>query len=190
MELIVRAVDVGSGNTKFVAAAVGSDIRCTSFPSVAYLYAIGAYNQNVVGSKADFGTAKRGEQAGEQSKTEHKKSNVHEAFRELFNLHQHPLPSPPSGGGDYSVRCARSNNNNAVQRRMLDCEAISSRLTCAVGFQLFLRCSATTLVNIPPRTKKRAVRRMNRGCVALIRSSRMRLVTSSWKCPSLRKPQI
>ena len=68
MELIVRAVDVGSGNTKFVAAAVGSDIRCTSFPSVAYLYAIGAYNQNVVGSKADFGTAKRGEQAGEQSR--------------------------------------------------------------------------------------------------------------------------
>ena len=88
MELIVRAVDVGSGNTKFVAAAVGSDIRCTSFPSVAYLYAIGAYNQNVVGSKADFGTAKRGEQAGEQSKTEHKKSSVHAAFRELFNLHQ------------------------------------------------------------------------------------------------------
>lgn len=36
MELIVRAVDVGSGNTKFVTAATGADIRCTSFPSVAY----------------------------------------------------------------------------------------------------------------------------------------------------------
>ena len=36
MELIVRAVDVGSGNTKFVTAAAGIDIRCTSFPSVAY----------------------------------------------------------------------------------------------------------------------------------------------------------
>ena len=36
MELIVRAVDVGSGNTKFVAAAAGTDIRCVSFPSIAY----------------------------------------------------------------------------------------------------------------------------------------------------------
>jgi plasmid segregation protein ParM len=36
MELIVRAVDVGSGNTKFVTAAAGPDIRCASFPSVAY----------------------------------------------------------------------------------------------------------------------------------------------------------
>ena len=36
MELIVRAVDVGSGNTKFITAAVGADIRCASFPSVAY----------------------------------------------------------------------------------------------------------------------------------------------------------
>ena len=36
MELIVRAVDVGSGNTKFVTAAVGTDIRCASFPSIAY----------------------------------------------------------------------------------------------------------------------------------------------------------
>jgi plasmid segregation protein ParM len=36
MELIVRAVDVGSGNTKFVTAAAGADIRCANFPSVAY----------------------------------------------------------------------------------------------------------------------------------------------------------
>jgi len=36
MDLIVRAVDVGSGNTKFVTAASGADIRCVSFPSVAY----------------------------------------------------------------------------------------------------------------------------------------------------------
>jgi plasmid segregation protein ParM len=36
MELIVRAVDVGSGNTKFVTAAASTDIRCASFPSVAY----------------------------------------------------------------------------------------------------------------------------------------------------------
>ncbi len=36
MELIVRAVDVGSGNTKLVTAAAGADIRCVSFPSIAY----------------------------------------------------------------------------------------------------------------------------------------------------------
>lgn len=36
MELIVRAVDVGSGNTKYVTGIVGTDIRCASFPSVAY----------------------------------------------------------------------------------------------------------------------------------------------------------
>jgi plasmid segregation protein ParM len=36
MELIVRAVDVGSGNTKFVTAVAGTDIRCVSFPSIAY----------------------------------------------------------------------------------------------------------------------------------------------------------
>lgn len=36
MELIVRAVDVGSGNTKFVTAATGADVRCVSFPSIAY----------------------------------------------------------------------------------------------------------------------------------------------------------
>lgn len=36
MELIVRAVDVGSGNTKFVTGVSGADIRCAAFPSVAY----------------------------------------------------------------------------------------------------------------------------------------------------------
>ena len=36
MELVVRAVDVGSGNTKFVTGVVGNEIRCASFPSVAY----------------------------------------------------------------------------------------------------------------------------------------------------------
>ena len=36
MELIVRAVDVGSGNTKLVTGVAGTDIRCASFPSVAY----------------------------------------------------------------------------------------------------------------------------------------------------------
>ena len=36
MELIVRAVDVGSGNTKYVAGVVGTEVRCASFPSVAY----------------------------------------------------------------------------------------------------------------------------------------------------------
>ena len=42
MELIVRAVDVGSGNTKFVTSSSGTDIRCTSFPSIAYPTADGA----------------------------------------------------------------------------------------------------------------------------------------------------
>lgn len=36
MNLIVRAVDVGSGNTKFVTGTADSEIRCASFPSLAY----------------------------------------------------------------------------------------------------------------------------------------------------------
>ncbi len=36
MEKIVRAVDVGSGNTKAVIGVTGGEIRCTSFPSIAY----------------------------------------------------------------------------------------------------------------------------------------------------------
>lgn len=36
MESIVRAVDVGSGNTKFVTGVAGAEIRCASFPSIAY----------------------------------------------------------------------------------------------------------------------------------------------------------
>ncbi|WP_038205761.1 PRTRC system protein D [Xenophilus azovorans] len=36
MEMIVRAVDVGSGNTKFITGIAGAEIRCSSFPSVAY----------------------------------------------------------------------------------------------------------------------------------------------------------
>ena len=36
MEMIVRAVDVGFGNTKYVTAATASDMRCAHFPSVAY----------------------------------------------------------------------------------------------------------------------------------------------------------
>ncbi|WP_420475184.1 PRTRC system protein D [Noviherbaspirillum sp. ST9] len=36
MEKIVRAVDVGFGNTKFVTGCTDNDIRCASFPSVAY----------------------------------------------------------------------------------------------------------------------------------------------------------
>jgi len=36
MEMIVRAVDVGYGNTKYVAGVTGDEIRCASFPSLAY----------------------------------------------------------------------------------------------------------------------------------------------------------
>ena len=36
MELIVRGVDVGFGNTKFIAGVAGGDIRCASIPSLAY----------------------------------------------------------------------------------------------------------------------------------------------------------
>ena len=36
MEMIVRAVDVGFGNTKYVTGCAGYDIRCAYFPSVAY----------------------------------------------------------------------------------------------------------------------------------------------------------
>jgi plasmid segregation protein ParM len=36
MELIVRAVDVGFGNTKFITGVASGDIRCASIPSLAY----------------------------------------------------------------------------------------------------------------------------------------------------------
>ena len=36
MDSIVRAVDVGSGNTKFVTGVAGAEIRCAMFPSIAY----------------------------------------------------------------------------------------------------------------------------------------------------------
>ncbi len=36
MELVVRAVDVGFGNTKYISNIAGGDIRCASFPSIAY----------------------------------------------------------------------------------------------------------------------------------------------------------
>lgn len=36
MDSIVRAVDVGSGNTKYVVGVSGDEIRCASFPSLAY----------------------------------------------------------------------------------------------------------------------------------------------------------
>ena len=36
MEMIVRAVDVGFGNTKYVTGRAGDEIRCACFPSVAY----------------------------------------------------------------------------------------------------------------------------------------------------------
>jgi plasmid segregation protein ParM len=36
MELIVRAVDVGFGNTKFITGVAGGDIHCASIPSLAY----------------------------------------------------------------------------------------------------------------------------------------------------------
>lgn len=36
MEMIVRAVDVGFGNTKYVTGCAGDEIRCACFPSVAY----------------------------------------------------------------------------------------------------------------------------------------------------------
>lgn len=36
MEPIVRAVDVGFGNTKYVSGVSGTEVRCASFPSLAY----------------------------------------------------------------------------------------------------------------------------------------------------------
>ena len=36
MKMIVRAIDVGYGNTKYVAGSSGDEIRCASFPSLAY----------------------------------------------------------------------------------------------------------------------------------------------------------
>lgn len=36
MDMIVRAVDVGFGNTKYVMGRAGEEIRCACFPSVAY----------------------------------------------------------------------------------------------------------------------------------------------------------
>ena len=36
MDYVVRAVDVGFGNTKYVNNVVGTEIRCANFPSIAY----------------------------------------------------------------------------------------------------------------------------------------------------------
>ncbi len=36
MEPIVRAIDVGFGNTKYISSASGTEMRCASFPSLAY----------------------------------------------------------------------------------------------------------------------------------------------------------
>lgn len=36
MEPIVRAVDIGFGNTKYISSVSGVDVRCASFPSLAY----------------------------------------------------------------------------------------------------------------------------------------------------------
>ena len=36
MNPVVRAVDVGFGHTKFVTGVAGTEIRCTSFPSLCY----------------------------------------------------------------------------------------------------------------------------------------------------------
>ncbi|HQU79866.1 MAG TPA: PRTRC system protein D [Azonexus sp.] len=36
MNYVVRAVDVGFGNTKYISSVAAGDIRCASFPSVAY----------------------------------------------------------------------------------------------------------------------------------------------------------
>ncbi|MEO3714128.1 PRTRC system protein D [Roseateles sp. 2.12] len=36
MSFVVRAVDVGSGNTKYISSIVSGEIRCASFPSIAY----------------------------------------------------------------------------------------------------------------------------------------------------------
>jgi plasmid segregation protein ParM len=36
MQYVVRAVDVGFGNTKYVSNVIGNEIRCANFPSIAY----------------------------------------------------------------------------------------------------------------------------------------------------------
>ena len=53
----------------------------------------------------------------------------------------------------------------------------------------FLTCSTTTVVWMPPRTLKSPSTRARRGSMAATRSSRIRLVTASWKAPSLRYDQ-
>jgi hypothetical protein len=50
-------------------------------------------------------------------------------------------------------------------------------------------CCATTTVWIPPRTRKSPSTTILRGARARTRSSRIRLVTASWKCPWSRKDQ-
>ncbi|MFH1659937.1 MAG: PRTRC system protein D [Pseudomonadota bacterium] len=36
MDLVIRAVDVGFGNTKYIRSVIGGEIRCSNFPSIAY----------------------------------------------------------------------------------------------------------------------------------------------------------
>ena len=55
------------------------------------------------------------------------------------------------------------------------------------GAQTAAGCDASTTVWMPPRTSQSVVTVMRRGAIAATRSSRIRLVMSSWKPPSLRK---
>jgi hypothetical protein len=58
------------------------------------------------------------------------------------------------------------------------------------GVHPFLRCSATTVVKMPPRTKNFAVSRMNRGLVAFDQVVEDSLVTASWNAPASRNDQM
>src|SRR6266571_3984966 len=91
---------------------------------------------------------------------------------------QSGIHSPRSGGA--RAACARA------RQRVLRCSSTGASSKPGAGFHPALRCSATTLVKIPPRTWKRAVRRRNRGASSLTRSSQIRFVIASWKAPSLR----
>jgi hypothetical protein len=70
-------------------------------------------------------------------------------------------------------------NEYLAYPRVLLCDSNCVKSITACGFQPALRCSATTLVNMPPRTKNLAVTRIKRGCVAFTKSSKIRLVTAS-----------
>ena len=109
------------------------------------------------------------------------KSNIMDAVRWVLGESK---ASELRGESMQDVIFNGSGNRKPASRASVELLGASSRtLTGGAGFHPFLRCSAVTVVKMPPRTYHFAVSRMKRGAIACTRSSRIALVTASWKTP-------